>query len=34
VIDGDEECICLVAMEGQLKLSGVLGRLMQPFVRI
>lgn len=34
VIDGDEDCICLVAMQGQLKLSGVLGRLMQPFVRI
>ena len=34
VIDGDEECICLVAMQGQLKLSGVLGRLMQPFIRI
>lgn len=34
VIDGDEECICLVAMGGQLKLSGLLGRLMQPFVRI
>lgn len=34
IIDGDEECICLVAMEGELKLSGVLGRLMQPFIRI
>ena len=34
VIDGDEDCICLVAMQGQLKLSGVLGRLIQPFVRI
>ena len=34
VIDGDEDCICLVAMQGQLRLSGLLGRLMQPFVRI
>jgi putative transcriptional regulator len=34
VIDGGEECICLVAMDGQLKLTGVLGRLIQPFVRI
>ena len=34
VIDGDEECICLVAMQGELKLSGLIGRLMQPFVRI
>jgi putative transcriptional regulator len=34
VIDGGEECICLVAMDGQLKLTGVLGRLIQPFVRL
>jgi putative transcriptional regulator len=34
LIDGDEECICLVAMQGELKLSGLRGRLMQPFVRI
>ncbi|RDV03590.1 ChrR family anti-sigma-E factor [Undibacter mobilis] len=34
VIDGDEECICLVAMQGELKLSGLIGRMMQPFVRI
>lgn len=34
VIDGNEECICLVAMQGELKLSGLFGRLMQPFVRI
>ena len=27
-------CICLVAMHGDLKLSGLLGRLMQPFVRL
>jgi putative transcriptional regulator len=34
VIDSAEDCICLIAMQGQLKLSGVLGRLMQPFIRI
>lgn len=34
VIDGGQECICLIAMQGQLKLTGLLGRLMQPFVRI
>ena len=34
VIDGGEECICLIAMQGELKLSGLIGRLMQPFVRI
>jgi len=34
VIDGDEECVCLVAMQGQIKLSGIIGRLIQPFIRI
>ena len=34
IIDGEEECICLVAMQGELKLSGVLGRLMLPFIRL
>jgi putative transcriptional regulator len=29
-----EECICLVAMQGELRLKGLLGRLMQPFVPI
>lgn len=34
VIEPGEECICLVAMEGQLRLLGLVGRLMQPFVRM
>jgi putative transcriptional regulator len=34
IIDGDEECICVIAMQGELKLSGIFGRLMQPFIRI
>ncbi len=34
VVEPGEECICLVAMEGQLRLLGLLGRLMQPFVRM
>ena len=34
VIDGGEECVCLVAMQGHLKLSGLLGRIIQPFIRI
>lgn len=34
VIEAGEDCICLVAMEGQLRLLGVLGRLLQPFVRM
>jgi putative transcriptional regulator len=29
-----EECVCLVAMQGDLRLNGLLGRLMQPFVRL
>lgn len=33
VADG-EECICLVAMNGNLRLLGVMGRLLQPFVRL
>lgn len=34
VVEQGEVCICLVAMQGNLKLSGVVGRLMQPLVRI
>lgn len=34
VVDAEQECICLVAMEGDLKLSGVIGRLVQPFVQL
>ena len=34
VVDRGEECICLVAMQGDLRLSGLIGRLIQPFVRL
>jgi putative transcriptional regulator len=34
VVERGEDCICLVAMEGQLRLLGLFGRLMQPFVRM
>jgi putative transcriptional regulator len=34
VVGPEGECICLVAMEGELRLSGLLGRVMQPFVRL
>jgi putative transcriptional regulator len=34
VVDAEQACVCLVAMEGQLRLSGLLGRLVQPFVRL
>jgi putative transcriptional regulator len=34
IVDPGEECICLVAMLGQLRLNGIVGRLMQSFVRL
>jgi putative transcriptional regulator len=33
-VDGDGECICLVALDGRLKLNGVLGALLNPFIRL
>lgn len=33
-IGPEEDCICLVAMQGDLRLKGFLGHLMQPFVSI
>lgn len=34
VVDGGEPCVCIVAMQGQLRLDSLLGRLVQPFVRL
>jgi putative transcriptional regulator len=34
VVDPDGECICLTALEGKLKLSGWIGRLIQPLIGI
>lgn len=34
IVDEGEICICLVAMDGQLRLKGVVGYLLQPFVRL
>ncbi|MGI8525751.1 MAG: ChrR family anti-sigma-E factor [Pseudolabrys sp.] len=34
LIDQGEECVCLVAMQGEIKLTSTLGRLIQPFVRL
>ncbi len=34
VIDPEEGCVCLVALQGHIELQGWLGRLIQPFVRI
>jgi putative transcriptional regulator len=33
-VEPDEDCICLIAMKGDLRLRGLLGRLMQPLVRM
>ena len=34
MIDSSEDCICLVAMQGELKLNGIIGRLLQPLIRM
>ena len=34
VVDSGQDCVCLVAMQGNLRLNGLLGRIMQPFVRL
>lgn len=33
-VDEGEECICLVAMQGTIRLQSMLGRLIQPFIRM
>ena len=34
LVGSDEECVCLVAMTGELQLKGFLGRMIQPFIRL
>lgn len=34
VIEAGEDCICLVAMRGELRMLGLMGRLLQPLVRL
>jgi putative transcriptional regulator len=34
IIDSEDDCICLIAMQGDLKLNGMIGRLLQPFIRM
>jgi putative transcriptional regulator len=34
MIDSEEDCVCLVAMQGDLKLNGLIGRLLQPLIRM
>lgn len=33
VVENDGPCVCLVALEGGIRLQSLLGRLIQPFVR-
>jgi putative transcriptional regulator len=34
IVEDGEDCICLIAMQGDLRLNGILGRMLQPFVRL
>lgn len=34
IVEPDEGCVCLVAMQGDLRLKGVIGRIVQPFIRL
>jgi putative transcriptional regulator len=34
IVGDDQPCICLVALDGKLKLSGLIGALLNPFVRL
>lgn len=34
VVEKGSECVCLVAMTGELRLQGMLGKILQPFVRV
>jgi putative transcriptional regulator len=34
VVDSDEECVCLIVLDAPIKLTGILGRLVNPFLRM
>jgi len=34
LVGGQEPCVCLVAMTGDLRMNGLFGRLISPFVRL
>lgn len=34
IVDPESECICLAALEGKMRFTGLIGRILQPFVRI
>lgn len=33
-VDGDAPCLCVAALDGQIRLQGLLGRIIQPFARL
>lgn len=34
VVGAEEVCVCLVAMSGKLRINGLFGRLIEPFIRL
>jgi putative transcriptional regulator len=34
VVEPGQDCVCLVAMLGDLHLKGLIGRVVQPFIRL
>jgi putative transcriptional regulator len=34
IVDGGSDCICIAALDGDMRLTGIIGRLVQPFVRL
>ena len=32
IVDPQAECICLAALEGQMRLRGLFGRMLQPLI--
>ena len=34
VVDAGADCLCLVAIQGELRLKGVIGQLVQPFIHL
>lgn len=34
VVGSDMPCVCIVAMSGRLRINGIMGRLIEPFIRL
>lgn len=33
-VEGDEPCLCVAALDGQIRLPGLLGKVLQPFIKL